>query len=368
MLVYLTVVAAGIGIRQVDRLRFRARPDEWPRSLAAVLALQRARMNDITPALLLAGEWIEWAGWLGIASRGGPAGWALACGAVAVKMRHLQEISHFAVHGVLTRSTSFGDALAEGVSAAPLGLPPISIRRQRHVRQHHPNATSAVLDPNLADLARAGLRPGAARTRFVLGCMFPLTPAGFTDTLQSIVANMRSGHKWRIALFAALPASTVLAFGWPAAVFGVVVPRLLLYPQLAWLSLLVEHRWFDAEPRDGPAAVVEAGRCIRLYPGSRYRSGIARITWLPYGDLFHYAHSVHPAVRWNHLPALERIIGLPDYTPSGLFGRRTAVLAHHYRAVEDTKAAAPLSARRRRPVRPGRVGARRRFAATARRR
>ncbi|MFG2895371.1 hypothetical protein [Streptomyces sp. NPDC048248] len=46
-------------------------------------------------------------------------------------------------------------------------------------------------------------------------------------------------------------AAAYLAGGWPGLVCGVLIPRLLLYPQLAWMPLLVEHTWFDAEPRTG---------------------------------------------------------------------------------------------------------------------
>lgn len=60
-------------------------------------------------------------------------------------------------------------------------------------------------------------------------------------------------------------AAVLAAFGWNALLFAYAVPRLLLYPQLAWLSLLVEHRWWDAEPVTGPHAVVEAAYCLRLY-------------------------------------------------------------------------------------------------------
>ncbi|MDJ0347564.1 hypothetical protein QMK19_40985 [Streptomyces sp. H10-C2] len=119
-----------------------------------------------------------------------------------------------------------------------------------------------------------------------------------------------------------------------------VVPRLLLYPQLAWVSLLVEHRWFDAEPVTGPLAVVEAARCLRLYPRNHLLALIARGTWLPYGDLFHYAHSAHPAVRWNYLPTLDRALGAPHFTPTGLLLGPGSVARRHLAALTTTTPAA----------------------------
>ncbi|WP_406192379.1 hypothetical protein OH807_00825 [Kitasatospora sp. NBC_01560] len=96
------------------------------------------------------------------------------------------------------------------------------------------------------------------------------------------------------------------------------------------MSLLVERCWFDAEPVTGNPAGVEAGRCLRLYPGNRALALLARGTWLPYGDLFHYAHSAHSAVRWDSLPALDRAIGVPHYSPAGLLVGEPAVIGHHW--------------------------------------
>ncbi|WP_246096002.1 hypothetical protein [Streptomyces botrytidirepellens] len=61
--------------------------------------------------------------------------------------------------------------------------------------------------------------------------------------------------------------------------------------------LVLGARWFDPEPRTGSPAWVEAGRCLRLYPNNRLLARLAAATWLPYGDLHHYAHSAHPSVR-----------------------------------------------------------------------
>ncbi|MER5906416.1 fatty acid desaturase [Streptomyces mirabilis] len=296
------------------------------------MSLQRERTNDITPALLLIAHWLELIGWCLIAAHGGLWGSAAAAIAGAVKFRHLQEVSHFAVHGVLTRSSRLGTVLAEAAVHVPLGFVPVPVRRQRHVREHHPNATIAGVDPNLIELHRAGLRTGVGPTRFALALVFPLTPAGLAGTIRGLASNLLSSRAawWRLAVFVAIPVTMALVFGWSTAVFAFVLPRLLLYPQLAWMSLLVEHRWFDAEPVTGPPAVIEAARCLRLYPHNPALALLARGTWLPYGDLYHFAHSAHPAVRWNYLPALERAIGTPTYTPRALlFGKSAVVHCHH---------------------------------------
>ncbi|WP_150112934.1 hypothetical protein [Streptomyces violaceusniger] len=62
-------------------------------------------------------------------------------------------------------------------------------------------------------------------------------------------------------------------------------------------------------------------------PGRLRRNHLA-----PYGDLHHYAHSAHPAVRWNHLPALERHLQ-PHFTPDSLLTGLRSVIAHHGRAL-----------------------------------
>jgi fatty acid desaturase len=330
-------ICTGTALRQADRWWFSPRRGRLPAAtLRDVTTLQRARANDVTPALLLLGHWLEFTGWCLVAAHGGPWGWALAAAAGGVKFRHLQEVSHFGVHGVLTRSGRAGTALSEAAVHVPLGLGPVSARRRRHVREHHPNATLSGVDPNLRELHDSGLHAGVSRRRFLRALVFPLTPAGIVTTLRGIASNLVAGpgRRWRLLGFAMLPAAVAGVFGWKAVLFAYAVPRLLLYPQLAWLSLLVEHRWWDAEPVTGPPAVVEAARCLRLYPHNPVLALLARGTWLPYGDLFHYAHSAHPAVRWNYLPALEAgALGTPAYTPRALFLGEDAVVRRHFRAL-----------------------------------
>ncbi|MFI5987319.1 fatty acid desaturase [Streptomyces sp. NPDC051555] len=332
MLLALSLITAGILLRQPDRARFgHGRPHTA--SAAQLIAVQRARANDWTPAVLVAGQWVQIAGYWVLAAHGLLGAVAATMG-VAVQFRHLQEISHHAVHGVLARTRRANDILAALGAHYPLGLVPVAVRRRRHVRDHHPAATLAT-DPNLAELAQAGLRPGVGRRRFAAALLFPVTARGFATTATALAANLRP----QPGRYAAAPAvSLVLAAayaagGWTAVLAGVLVPRLLLYPLLAWASLLAEHTWFDAEHRTGTNAEVEAGRCLRLYPANRALAVFAASTWLPYGDLHHYAHSAHPGLRWNYLPALERHLPQPHFAPTALFAGQSSVVRRHRTAL-----------------------------------
>ncbi|GAA2687135.1 fatty acid desaturase [Streptomyces lunalinharesii] len=328
----LAVIAVGIALRQVDRVWFaRGRPRAA--GAAELISLQRRRANNWSPVLLLCGQWLQIVGWWLLAGRGPLPALAAAVG-VAVACRHLQEISHFAVHGVLARTARANRLLGEAFVHLPMGLVPVEVRRRRHVRDHHPHATLAA-DPNLAELRRAGLRPGIARRQFAVAFVLPLTPRGMWSTLSEIAGNLRRSPA-RIAMVATVTAAALLVGGVNAVVFAMLVPRLLLYPLLAWLSLLVEHTWFDADHRVGTPAEVEAGRCLRLYPHNRILAAVAAATWLPYGDLHHFAHSAHPAVRWNYLPALERHLGSPHYSPTGLLVGTETVAGRHLRALRST--------------------------------
>lgn len=305
------------------------------------MRLQRQQANNVTPVLLLIGEWIQIVGLWGIAATGGPLGWLCAALGVAVAFRHLQEISHFAVHGALTRSPRLGNLLAEVAVHHPLGFVPVPVRRKRHVRDHHPNATLAGTDPNLEELRVAGMNPGSTRLQFITALVYPLTPRGLRTTLTGLGANLsqHSGLWHRAGAIGLVLGAAYIVGGWPAVLCGVLLPRLLLYPQLAWLSLVNEHTWFDPDSRTGSPAWVEAGRCLRLYPRNRALAAFAATTWLPYGDLHHYAHSAHPAVRWNYLPALERHLTAPHFTPDGLFLGMDSVVRRHHQALTRPPAA-----------------------------
>lgn len=327
----LVLIVLGIGVRQPDRWWFSPnRLPVPPISIRELRQLQRERINDITPSLSIAGHWLEILGyWLLLGHSGVVPGLLLSL-ITALKFRHLQEMTHFSVHGVLVRRRRLGDLLAELAFQSPLALVDVNTRRMRHVRQHHPNATFRDLDPNREALQRAGLLLGASRGELFAAALHPLTPRGVLETLSEVWFFVTSSI--RKAPVRLMPPLVVLATlwavsGWTGLVYGYAVPRLLVYPMLAWLSLLVEHRWLSAVPAAGSAVEQETSRCLRLYPNRRILAAIARGTWLPYGDLYHFAHSVHPATRWNYLPLADSLLqDLPVAEFDSAFaGRSSAV-------------------------------------------
>ncbi|MEU1377987.1 fatty acid desaturase [Streptomyces triculaminicus] len=331
----LALLITGTALRQIDRLHFALRR---PRTAAAaeLVAHQRRRANNLTPLLLLAGQWVQIAGWWLLAAHGALAA-VLSAVAVAIHFRHLQEISHAAVHGILARTARANLLYAEVFAHYPLALAPVPVRRRRHVRDHHPNAAVPGTDPNLTELHTAGLRPGVTRAAFATALVHPITPRGIRSTATTITTVLRRFPS-RAAAVLALAGTAYLAGGTAGLVWGLLVPRLLLYPQLAHLSLIVEHTWFDPQVRTGSPAWVEAGRCLRLYPRSRALAALAAATWLPYGDLRHYAHSAHPGLRWNYLPALERHLAPPHFTPAGLLLGTPSVTRRHLNALTPAPA------------------------------
>lgn len=141
--------------------------------------------------------------------------------ATQAHQRHIAEIHasgrnswHFAVHGVLARTSRANHALAETFVHHPMALGPARIPRIRHVREHHPNATVTGVDPNLAELEQAGLRPGIRTGRLVLALPHPLTVAGMRTTVRTLRDNLLDhGAASRVGAVVALPVTAHLTGG-----------------------------------------------------------------------------------------------------------------------------------------------------------
>jgi len=349
MTLYFSLIMLGIALRQPDRVwHSDIRLKSWrftraarPTRVQDIFALQRARRNNVTPVLLMLGHWVEIVGYLLLGRMFGLSGFAALVVILAVKFRHLQEVSHFGVHTALCRHRGLGDALTEFAAQGPLMLATVDGRRERHVRLHHPNAGVVGVDPNMAELAQAGIAPGVTRGRFIAGLLFPLTPRGVVSTCRSVWRNATDATvvRWRPAL-GLLILTLTYTLGGPWGLIAVLVARLTLYPFLAWMSLLVEHQWFRATVGGRPLTV-ERQRCVRIYLHKKVCQAIARGFWLPYGDLYHFGHSVYPTLRWNYLPTLERVIGVPSFTPEGMFASGGSSVAARLWAATRTSGHSP---------------------------
>lgn len=341
------LIVALIAVRQVDRWWFSPSRNPFRRrqikSMSHIRRLQRERANNLTPAILASSIWAESAAWCVLLKSANPVFYVVVAVVVALRFRHLQEVTHFAVHGVLTRKLRVGNFLAAAAFQVPLGMTTVADRRRTHVREHHPNATIAGVDPNIQTLAKAGLAPGVGPSGFLLAAFYPLTWAGIFHELRTCFTAVTPGLRvgaWlaRKSVPLAIVITLYLLLGWPSMVFGYLLPRFVIYPVFAWFSLLVEHRWFQRAAPTGVPFVDEAARCLRLYRARPLVLAVARLTWLPYGDAFHFAHSVHPAVRWNYLRALDQQL-MADVAQfnSVMFGQQS-VLATLYREASHESA------------------------------
>jgi fatty acid desaturase len=341
------LMIGGVLLRQIDRWWFSparrgslVSPNLRPTAMKDVFALQRSRRNNVTPVLLMAGHWLEIGGILLLAGRPGLLPPVAAVMLLAVKGRHLQEVSHFGVHTALAANRRLGDLLTEFTAQGPMILATVGNRRESHVRLHHPHATIIGVDPNLTELTAAGMFPGCSPASFVRALVYPVTPRGLMATLSGLWWNglaFRSTTRSRLPLVLALSGSAYLLGGWRAIV-AVAVARLALYPLMAWFSLLVEHRWFNAEPCRGRPIEVETRRCVRVWAQRSVLALVARAIFLPYGDLYHFAHSVYPTIRWNYLPTVEGIVGMPWFAPRNVFVGDGSVLGQLFRTTRQVKA------------------------------
>lgn len=269
---------------------------------------------------------------------GHPLGWAVAAVFVGTRFRVLQEASHAAVHRGLCRSRRWQWALSNLFAQWPCLRADMHHRFVAHVREHHAHANELGADPNITRFVSIGVVPGMSADRFRARLLFPLTPAGLTETLRGAWANVfRRNHT---TVCAGLRLCVVGVVGWAflrlggatGLLVGYVVPLLTVYPLCSWISVLAEHRWFaacDATDR-------RTRECVNGRPTDYH--GLARLakhTIFPFSDHYHLAHSLYPKLRWNYLAAVDRALKEQDaryarFASSGLLrvrGSRPSALS-----------------------------------------
>jgi fatty acid desaturase len=222
---------------------------------------------------------------------------------VSCRLRALQELSHFAVHGVLCPSFKLGHLLANIFYQYPLGLPTASARYQSHVFNHHPNPNIPNKDPNLQDYINIGFAPGITVKRFWLSVLHPFSVKGIADRLQTYFNVWKDDRIPRIIVIATIILPLIIFGLWGELICLYLIPCIIIHPFLAWISQLVEHRWFYRIKASSGLEIQYAYGKVIEFPGLFGR--IIKHNFFPFGDAYHLVHSLYPTIRWNYLRAVH---------------------------------------------------------------
>jgi fatty acid desaturase len=227
---------------------------------------------------------------------------------VGSRFRALQEASHTAVHYGLCKSKKWQWTLSNIFFQYPCFKPDIYYRYIAHVLEHHPHANELEKDPNIIRFIFVGLTPGISEKEFYWKLFYPLTFAGFKETLQSMFKNYFSNKEVshaivRFSVIISLVSSLYILFGWKGLLITYLLPLLTTYPLFSWISVLVEHRWFvNCNEQDR-----RTRECINGRPTdyNGFTGWIIKNALFPGTDHYHLVHSLYPFVRWNYMKAID---------------------------------------------------------------
>lgn len=230
---------------------------------------------------------------------------------VTGRYRALQEIGHFAIHGVLCPNLKWGLFLANIFYQFPLFMPEAKLRRAIHARQHH-NSVNMPHDPDLKELLNKDFIPGITSFQFWIGIFYPLTWRGIRDRIKEcityLIADRYSLNFHLRVICVSIIVELFLAFHQTKAlIFLYVFPVLVIYPLFYWLAHVALHRWYA--PCESNIAYYE--RELELGRPTEFKGilgFIIRHNIFPIGDSYHLAHSLFPIVRWTYLPQVDQIL------------------------------------------------------------
>lgn len=234
-----------------------------------------------------------------------PVVWIGGAVLAAATMRGLQEISHYALHGSLLPNRQWALTFADVCSQAILMRPSIQRRFRTHILLHHPNVNDEAVDPNVQEFIKLGFRPPMSSRRFWTMILYPLTLRGIYGTFCDRLDVIRNSNPVRLLAPAVLISVLFILGGVASVLVAYVIPLLILYPFFAWLSQLIEHRWFAPSVHSRPTGEYASGRAL---VSNTALDIIAMRLILPFGDAYHLAHSLYPSVRWNYLSKVHSIL------------------------------------------------------------
>jgi len=234
--------------------------------------------------------------------------WVILTFFTAGRFRALQELTHIGIHQGFCRLKNLITIQANIFFQYPLFKPDVYYRKKSHYRHHFTAYDSR--DPNVQDFLSIGFIKGISMKKFIFSMFYPLTPLGVLSTVKTAYKNFfnnKSSHGFLLRLATII--STLTYFyvfaGSYGVVWGYLIPAFTIYPFLAWLAQLAEHRWFipNTNVRDRVEYEYINGRPTD-YPG--LLGGIVR-TWIfPFGDSYHLAHSLYINAHWLLLVNIDR--------------------------------------------------------------
>ncbi len=230
---------------------------------------------------------------------------------VSGRMRSLQEIGHFAVHGALCPNLKLGMFITNILYQFPTFMPEVSVRRKTHVLDHH-HSVNMTHDPDLQELVDKGLKLGISTTKFWIGLFYYLTPSGIVNRLKECWGYL-TYERFSLNFFLRLFVVTIIVSSFillelhKELLFLYILPVLVVYPLFYWLAHVALHRWFvDCDNSiEYYQRELEIGRPTNF---TGILGFIIRHNLFPVGDSYHLAHSLFPVVRWTHLPQVDKIL------------------------------------------------------------
>lgn len=130
---------------------------------------------------------------------------------VSGRIRTLQEIGHFAIHGSLCPNRKIGIFLSNILYQYPAFMPSAQERRIIHCKVHH-RSVNTKDDPDLIELMDKGFVPGITRNQFLQGVLYPLTFRGiFRRFLEC--SSYLVGAKYSTEYFMRMASIVILVSG-----------------------------------------------------------------------------------------------------------------------------------------------------------
>ncbi|RDS83898.1 dihydrorhizobitoxine desaturase [Dyella monticola] len=241
--------------------------------------------------------------------------WGLAIVIIGGRFRALQEFGHNAVHFALCKSHAWQWFLSDYFYQFPAFKRDMHSRHVTHTREHHKNPNHMSLDPNRARVRDGGMAYPLTERQFYARLLYPLTPRGLRVNITTMLRNSMLNHSKtttviRCICLLQLALTFFVLAGWKGVVLGWFAPLFTTYALFAWLALLAEHRWFVSGSFENRRELEYLAGRPTDYSG--FSGWMVRILVSPTSDAFHLAHSLYPGVRWNYLPAIDRILKITD--------------------------------------------------------